>query len=326
MGTFSQWHTAFTRDGPRRVTWCVGSQRVLVEEVIDTTRTKLAVSPLDSLTFTAGETPDREIWAAANQYPLVPGANRLILVRNAQKIKTWLPLDAWMSRTRELPNVYLLLVSAAEKMEYEQDDDGKRRLKPPASWVKTKGYLVECALPNERDAVAWVCRQVPAMDEKTAGYLLTRVGGNLIMAANLCKKLALFTGNGASPNARVVDVLCSEMPSDSFAELLLLLKHREALHAIEHVPDAEIGRIIGLLDARLELLHSLHQAVLSGVTLRDLKSRTGIERFEAESYWGIARDYDHNHIVYRRKILSVIDDAYRIGVRGGLLEVLTSLW
>lgn len=87
MGTYRQWRVHADRGEVKRVTWVCGPERLLVEEVVDTTRRQIAASDMDYVTISCvpsaeNKEPVKDMWDAASQYPLVPGANRLILCRS----------------------------------------------------------------------------------------------------------------------------------------------------------------------------------------------------------------------------------------------------
>lgn len=317
---FTQWRTGVDRGELRRVTWVCGEQRVLVEEVVDTTRSGVGASVLDSITFTAGEDPDREIWAAANQYPLDPGAPRLLLVRSAQKLRHWAPLHPWLGSTRQLPGVYLLFVSDEHDIS-QVTVSGRRITAPHIEAMKApRGHVVRCATPNADDAVAWVCRHA-TVDTRTAQHLLTRVGGDLVAAKAVCAKLSLFPGVVAG--TRAVDALVTQMPGLGFVDALLDLRRSEALLCLPGLTDPERMRIIGLLDHRLDVLATLHRLVRAGLTQREVQ---GIPHFLVRQYWFTAKHYDTARCAYRRRLLAVIDDALRSGARTGAFEALVALW
>lgn len=317
---FTQWRTGADRGELRRVTWVCGEQRVLVEEVVDTTRSAVGASVLDSLTFTAGEDPDREIWAAANQYPLDPGAQRLILVRAAQKLRHWAPLHPWLASTRQLPGVHLLFVSDDADIP-QVSAPGKKVTAPHIEVMKApRGHVVRCSTPNADDAVAWVCRQA-TVDTRTAQHLLTRVGGDLVAAKAVCGKLGLFPG--VSAGSRAVDALVTQMPGLGFVDALLDVRRPEALLCLPGLTDGERLRVIGLLDHRLDLLATLHRHIKAGLTQRDIQ---GVPHFLVRQYWFTAKHYDTAQCAYRRRLLAVIDDALRSGARTGAFEALVALW
>lgn len=301
------------------MTWVCGNQRVLVEEVVDTIRTILAPSELDYQCLYAGS-DETEVWATVRQYPLTPGANRLIVVRDAEKLTRWAQLTSWMATTRQLPGVYLVLVSNDSDLPYITELGRKGGLKPHIAAIKApRGSLVRCAMPAEDDAVAWVRRRAQ-MDDATAKFLLTRTGGNLATVAAVCAKINLFDG---AAGTATIEALCAEKPSASFVDLLLGLDKKAALLRVPDLPDAEAGKLIGLLDSRLDLLASLHRIQVTGQSLREA---TGINPYLARLYIGIAKHYDQSRCVYRRRVLAVVDDAFRNGAREGVWEALVALW
>jgi hypothetical protein len=311
VGSFSQWRRSADSGEIRRVTYVCGAERVLVEEVVDSIRTGLDVSALDRVTFTAGTDPDRDIWAAAHQYPLTPGARRLVCVRAAEKIRYWQPLPGWLAATRQLPGVYLLFVSG---------DDSPAPGVPVEAVKAPRGHLVRCAAPNEADAVAWVRRRAPALDDTTAGYLLTRTGGDLAAAATACTKISLFDG---VPGTQVVDQLCAQVPAASFVESLLTLRKPDALRAAAVMAPEEYGRALATLDQRLDAMAVLWRAVRAGHTAREVAS---VPTFLVRQLAPHAKHYDPARCAYRRKALAVVEDAHRGGARTGVLEALVALW
>lgn len=301
------------------MTWVCGDQRVLVEEVIDTTRARLAASELDYISISHSTTFDRDVWAEANQYPLNPGAVRLVVIRDAEKLNHRGQLVDWLSRTRQLPNVHLVFVSAEPDFPYTTAG-GKKTLKPYAAAIKApRGVLVRCAMPNEDDAVRWVCRRT-RLDDSTARHLLTRAGGNLATAAAVAAKLSLFDGQASTAT---IDLLCLERPMDDFTDILLALDKRRALLRIPDLDEPNRLKLVALLDSRLDLLQTLHRHQAAGRTLREI---TGVSPFLARQYLPLARHYDPSQCSQRRRVLALVDDVLRSGVRVGALEALVSLW
>lgn len=319
MSTYHQWRVAADKGEVKRVTWVCGDQRVLVEEVVDTVRARVGASVLNYQTFTAGTDPDREFWAAAHQFPLEAGANRFILVRNAERISRWQPLDGWLAATRQLVGVYLLFVSGEPDFAYQMVDGRKAGLKPHLETIKNRGRIVRCSMPHELDLVAWVRRRVP-LDEEMARYLLRRTGADLATVAGTCTKLALLPGN---PGPVTIDALCAEAPTDTFVNALLNLRKRDALLAAPSVSDKDYGRTVSVLDQRLDLLAALWRATRAGRAAREI---TGWPTFLVRQYLPAAKHYDPDRCVYSRRVLAVCDEALRGGARTGWLEALVALW
>jgi DNA polymerase III delta subunit len=324
VASYTHWVEHYSSAPPKKVTWVCGEERVLVEEVVDHTRAALGVSDMDYVSIVAGSAPDKEIWAAANQYPFTPDQNRLVLVRDAERVKRWDPLEAWLANTRQLPTVHLLFVSSEHDFPYQTGKDGKSTgdLKRHVGWIKGKGHLVRCSYPNEEDVVAWVKRQVDS-PVRVAEHLLRRVGGDLGLARNVCLKAQLFSGELSTP---VVDVLCSESPSSDFVDALVRLQKPKAFRALEVLPQDAWSMTIGQLDYRLEILGKLHSALRKGQTIKDVSISGSVPVFLARELMPVAKIYDRDRRLSCRRVLAVADDALRGGARDGCMESLVALW
>ena len=319
MGSYTQWRTAVDAGELRRVTYVAGDQHVLIEEIVDTLKVKLAPSAMDYISLSSSPTLDRDVWAEANQYPLTPGSNRLVLVRDADKLTRWQPLENWLARTRSLPGVYLLFISGEPDLPYTTVG-GRKTLKPHVALIKApRGSVVRCTGLNEADLIAWVRRR-SALDETQARHLLTRTGGNLTMAAAVCHKLALF---GLSVGSETLNKLITEQPSAEFTDHLIALDKRRALLALPNLDDADRLKMVALLDSRLDLLEKLNRIHTAGRSWRDA---TGVNPFLLRQYMPYARHYDSSSCTNRRRVLAVIDDALRSGARLAVMEALVALW
>ncbi len=312
MGTYQQWRAAADKGEVRRVTFVCGDVPVLVNEVVDTVTALVDAGVLDKVTVWAGETPAAEVWDIAAQYPLTPEAPRLVCVRDAHLLKDWSPLAGWVAGARFLPGVHLLFVSASAELPSVR---GKPAPHIAALQGRRQAHLVRCAQLKAEDAIAWVRRRA-RVDQDVAHHLLRRVAGNLGAAAQVCAKVALFDGQ---PSRSTVDALCAEA-GDEFVEELLSGRKRQALRA---VADAEPGAAIGLLVHRVDLLGALWRASRAGQSAREI---TGHPPFLVHRFLPHAKHYDPQRCVYARRVLAVVDGAYRNGARDGVLEALVALW
>jgi DNA polymerase III delta subunit len=318
IASFAQWRVAVAGGDLRRVTWVAGDQPVLIEEVIDTTKRLLAPADGDYISLSHSPTFDRDVWAEANQYSLNPGANRMILIRDAHKLTRWQQLDLWLSRTRALPGVYLVFVSGEPDLPYA--NASKRTLKPHVEKLRApRGYLVRCTMPAEADAIAWI-RSRSRLDEETARHLLTRTGGNLAACAAVTSKLSLFS---TAAGTAVIDALSKETPAADFTDNLIALNKRQALLALDRTSTEDHLRMIALLDSRLDLLAKLHRIQAAGQSWREA---SGINPYLQRQYLPYARHYDPTACSHRRRILTLVDDVLRTGARVGVLESLVALW
>ncbi len=300
----------------RRVTWVCGDQRVLVEEVVDTIRERLAPGPLDYISVSYSNTFDRDVWAAASQYPLNPGSNRLIVVRDAEKLARPQRITDWLCHTRRLPKVYLLFVSNDSVLPGKKNE--------LTNWAKAlrapRGHLVRCSTLSPEAAVAWARRRSAGLDDSAATYLLTRTGGDLATVAGVCAKLNLFAGR---VSAATIDQLCAESPQQDLADNLLAGKKKLALLCLPGLSEQDSLGLLSLLDSRIDLLHSLHRHQSAGRSWRDIQ---GISPFLIRQYMPLARDYDTARCSQRRRALASTEEALRAGARTGVLEGLIALW
>ncbi len=317
MGTFAQWQRTIDKGEVRRVTYVCGPQRALVHDVVAVTRKLIAPGELDQ--HTASGT-DKDLWPQAFQHAMVAGGNRLLLIRDAEKISNWAPFTRWITGLRQLPGVHLLFVS--------NDDDvprgpgGKRAAAAPhiEAMKPPRGYVVRCTEPAEDDAVAWVRARSP-LDDNTARHLLSRVGGDLTAAAAVCAKLAVF--GDVTVSTTVVDELVAARPGDDFVDSLLAGKKHDAFALIGQLGERDQLKVLGLLDQRLDMLTLLWESQAHN---RYGGPVAGVNPFLVRRYTPMAKDYQPQRCAQRRQVLAVIDDAVRSGARDGIWEVLVALW
>lgn len=296
-----------------------GDQNVLKEEVVDTTRARLNPSALDYRSFSAEPGWEREVWAEANQHPFEPGATRLIVIRDADKLTRWEQLTGWLTRTRQLPHVYLVFVS--DEPDFPSTGAGnKKTLKPHVAQLRApRGFLVRCTLPGEADYLSWIHSRARIADQ-VARHLLTRTGGNLDQAAAVCAKLALFD---SAAGVATIDALVEETPAAGFTDNLIAGDKRHALLNLTSIRPADYFQAVALLDSRLDLLNKLNRIQIAGRSWRD---STGINPYLLRQYLPYAKEYDSSACAYRRQVLATIDHVLRGGARDAVMEALVSLW
>lgn len=315
MGSYAQWRTTVDSSGPRRVTWVFGDQPVLVEEIVEHTRTLVAAGELDAVSLTGGTVPDVEVWAAVHQFPLQPGANRLVLVRDAAKIKHWDPLPGWLTESRRMPGAYLVLVCGTTEL-----PTGAAGKALDAVKTRRNVLVVKATQPSPDDLHAWLKRRAPRLDDYVAAHLLARVGGNMMAAAHTAAKLALFD---VSASTATVDALVDALPADTFADTLLAGDKTHALRLVEQMTDDDAVKALALLDQRLELLTALHRGLQDGRRPHDVPD---VNPYLARRYADTARHYPPRRAANLRTVLAVVDNALRSGARTGCLETLVALW
>lgn len=326
MANWRQWREQADLGEVRRVTWVCGTERVLVEEVVDHVRSTLAPADVDYVSLVAGSDPDKEVWAQANQYPMTPKAPRLVLVRDADRIKKWKPLEDWINSSRLTPTQHLLFVSNESDFPYLPNPQGKpTTLKPHAELIKAKtlGRLIRCAPPNEEDLVYLVQRLMPGTDSHTAAYLITRTQGSVSLIHNVAGKASVFKG---SVSPQVIDALCSESPSEDFTHELLALHKPQAFLALEALAYQDYPKTIGSLDRSLDYMGKLNQALRRKQTLKDISMSKEVPVFIARLLLPYAKHYDPQRITSCRQVLAMADSNIQAGAREATMEAVVSLW
>jgi DNA polymerase III delta subunit len=320
MPNYSQWRTSADKGQVARVTWLCGDQRVLVEEVIEETKRILDLTEFDYVVL-SGDSSPVEIWDAAYQYSLDPTANRLVLVREADKVKQWGPLKKWFKDSRKLVSTYLMFVS--DEADYPVVPDTKNvELQEHIELIRTKGKTVRCSMPSSGELTSWVVRN-SMFKEPTAKFLIGRSGGDLNIIANICKKSWLFKED---PGQSVVAQLAGESPSQTFADALLEMKKTDALNALSSLPEDEYVKVVGQLYSRLDTLQTLNKTLPNFTTYKELAEATGVKIFLIQKYGFIAKHYSPEKVSKCRSLLTIVDDAIQRRAYAGTMELLVTLW
>jgi hypothetical protein len=297
---------------------------VLIQEVVSTICARLEPDcEIQSLFAIITPLAEATMWADAASYPANMTRKRLILVKHAQNITHWDNLESLLEHSRELRHLYMIFVSDEDVLPRVVNAEDKEVLAPHVACLRdaAQGQIVVCSTPNERDLMAWVKRQMPCGDN-LAYHLLTRTAGNLAVARDVCMKASLFP----TVSQGLVDELCAQAPGEDFADALVAGDKREALAAAAELDPDELGSLIGLLDARLDMLGVLGKALGDGMDTADLHSKLRLSQFVISKYRKSAPGYTVPVTQRRRAVLAAADSAYRTGARTGVAEMLVSLW
>lgn len=326
MGSYVQWRKGADKGTVRRFTWVCGAELVLVQEVVARITTLVAPERGNLVRCSAGTFPEAELWTAAAEYPASPDQKRLIVVYEAHLLKGWENLISLLSYSRELRHLHMVFVSPEAALtrvtSYSAEgDETTLAYHLAALRDAAQGQLVVCSTPAYEDLIAWVKRLLPVSDT-LASYLLTRCGGELSAVRDACTKIRAM--EFAELTRGLIDELAVAAPGYDFADSLIWGDKKAAMAAIpgEH----ELGSLIGLLDARLDMLAELHKAVASGLRGADLHQKMRVPPFVVARYRRCAGGYTEQSVQHRRAVLAVADDAYRQGARVGVAEAIAALW
>lgn len=331
MVSFHQWQKSLkSKPEPRQITWLCGSETVLVDEAVEYIQSYLGPQPWDELHLVVGEDSERSIWAAAEQHPL-GSSPRLVIIRNAEDLKNWDRFIAWMRDRTLNPRTYLVLISNEERIpkttptREERRDGAKPEPLPHIAAIGARGHVVECrpfTSATAHHSIPWVQSKV-RMREGVAKHLMERSDFNLRHVRDLCAKLAVFPGE---PTIAVINDMLTERPRDSFADALLALDRKTALLALREIPPSDYGRVIGLLDSRLELAGMIHDMQVEHRSQGEITKAAGQQAFLVKDVLPVAKHYDIKRRQSIRKVLAVADEAYRSGQTESVMEALTLFW
>lgn len=320
MPSYSQWRTSADKGQVAKVTWVCGDQRVLVEEVVDETKAILQVTEFDYVPLWAESDSELSIWDAVYQFPLEPDAKRLILVRQADKIKNWKPLEKWLQDSKNISSNHLMFVS--DEIGYPMSLEEEPEYPEFFELIRKRGKVVKCSMPNPAEVISWIKRNSTFTDY-SASFLFDRCGSDLSAVSNVCKKSKMFK---ADPGSQVITQLSEEYASQSFSDCLIYLNKKAALLDLPNIPESDYSKIIGQLYSRLDMLQVLHRAAPNFNTTRELSEATGLKMFLVSKYVQAAKAYDKTKISNCRNILTVVDDAVQRQATEGAMELLVSLW
>lgn len=332
MATYSAWWKGFCKKPEvRPVTWLCGPERILVEDVLATIRQVLQPAPWNYVPLVAGEDSEREIWSEVFAVPQGSTQTRLVVVRNAERLKAPERLLMFLRRGDAHPGTYLVLVSSETTVPRKEPDEDQRRRGAKGDVVdhlaalSGKGHIVECrpfTIDTAQVAVDWVMSRIK-IRRAVAGHLLNRADGNMRLVRDVCQKLAVFPGE---PTIAAVNDLLSAQPRDTFVDALVAMDKKGALAALERIQPEEYSRTLGMLDSHLDLAGMIHDMQVEHRSAYDIAKKAGNKNFLVKDLLPVARHYDHRRRLLIRSTLVVADDALRAGARVGVMEAVVALW
>lgn len=312
MASYKQALDLWLKGERKRLYYLVGPDRIMVEDFVDMVRTGLKVRPTEYHPLSAAEADERDIWATINAYPTLHEDRRLVIVRDAERLRQPKHLLNWLE-SRLVPQTTVVMVDARDRVDTTTEHMGRA--------VKT-GRLVQCGPTNDEDAMDYLGRITP-LDRATFEKLMRHAGGDLARAANACKKAA---ASGAPMSERTVPALCTRSVGEAYEDALVRLDKARAAEIARLVPDDGISRCIGALDYQLDALLRLNAAVKRSDSVRDIMAKSRVQGFLVKALLPLAKHYDRTSVAARTSALVLADAAYQQGHREGVLEMLAAAW
>jgi DNA polymerase III delta subunit len=316
---FNQWRNYAARGDVAKVTYICGDESTLAELVLDDIKNILQVPVTDYVSVDASQSDD--IWNLASQYPLDPNANRLVVVRNAERINFWAELSDWLAVSRSNPKNFLVFCSLASDAPAVFAKGKKVSYVEHIELIRTKGKFIKCSQPNNEDLVTW-CNSFGLSDE-SAEFLIQRTSGDTSAMLSVLKKVKIWNG---SPNTKALTLLCQEQALDSLADYIILGEKKTAYTAVQSLDPADYAKVISRLDSRLDYMTDIYRCMLRRMYDVDIASTTGIKIFLIKKFKGVAKEYEPNKVKYRRQLITMIDGTIRDGAKVGVWETLITLW
>jgi DNA polymerase III delta subunit len=316
---FNQWRNYAAKNDVAKITYVCGDQSALIELVLDDIKNILQVPVTDYVIVDASSSSN--IWELASQYPLDPNSNRLVIVRQAEKVTSWNELSEWLAHSRSNPKNFIVFCSNQSDAQAIFAKGKRVSYAEHIELIRAKGKFIRCSQPNEDDLVKWC--QSYNLTEASAEYLIQRTSGDTSAMLSVLKKVKIWKG---SPNAKAIELLCQEQALESLADYIILGEKRTAFTALKSIQTTEYAKVISRLDSRLDYMADIHRCQLRRMYDVDIASTTGIKIFLIKKFKSVAKEYDYKKVKYRRQLITVMDSAISDGATTGVMESLITLW
>ncbi len=316
MATYLQWSRSRL---VRPVTWACGPEWALAYEVEQQARHELATLPiLHTLWVDSANEP--RTWDYLLESP--PAGGRLVIVRDAQNLAMTDRMAILLENRARFS--YVLFISGEDDFA-RIESGGKKVLAPHLAVIKDSkdGQLIRCCKPSrDEDVLRLVASWWPGAGLNFASALLARCGGQLGAVYTACQ-----TARGAAlpPEERWLEMACQSVPQTKYADELLAGHRGAALEEAARLSDAEAASVLKLLGTRLAAM-----VTYNALRARDMDAeqiaRHGIARWQQSQLAPYAARYAPPKVLYCRKLLAMAEDAFRSGIRDGLLQAVAALW
>jgi hypothetical protein len=316
---FNQWKGYAAKKDVAKVTYVCGNQSALVEIVVKDIIDILKPPVTDFVNVYATDTMN--IWELASQYSLNPETNRLVVVRDAEKITNWNGLEDWLANSRVNPKNHIVFVANTDDAPAIFSKGKRVSYAEHIDVIRTKGKFIKCSMPSHEDLISWA--QSYGLSKESAEFLIERTSGDTGNMLNVLRKIHVFK---ASPNVKAINLLCDEQFLSSFTTYLIEGDKYGAYQSLQNL--SEDGRLKALteLDYTLNYVYEIGNCVRKRMYDVDIAAKTGIKIFLVKKFRPVVKDYDEKKIKHCRQLLAMTDSALRQGAKTGVMEGLITLW
>lgn len=313
MATYIQWN----KNRPvRKVTWVCGPEHALVQEVL-AEHNRLELDRHSYYLASTAEEP--QLWDSLLSWPR---GGSLAVVYNAERLTL---LDRFEVLVEAVPDLAHVVFCADADDFARTEAGGKHPLAAHLAAIQASkdGQLVRCCRPSrEEDLLRVIASWWPGAGANLAAEVLARTGGDLESAWAACKTAEAA---GLVPAAASLDLACQQTPVVQYATHLLAGQTREAATEAARMSEAGVGGTLKYLTSQLGTLYAYHGYAALGLDA-DQVARKGIPRWQQLSLAPVAAGYGAERVTRCRKLLAMAEDAFRSGVRVGILEAVATLW
>lgn len=340
MPNVLQW---LSSDKPKkyRVFVLLGSNHTLRSDVLDGVRRVVDPQEVESFFLGSGEgdASPAQVWDSVTTQPMPGVKRRLVIVRDAHRIRNWRPLDAFIAGAASYPETSLVLVLDRDQLGKRERNREKSLPGAPVwetvyePWEQSLKNYASCGVfvcselsleaadrTKPSQAQRWLSMRLPLSQRQTE-YLWTRVGESPLLARDVLRGLELIGLRDASLLSfsdfmAYVNALVSVHGATDFVDHLLFDRKLEAFSAVQSsgFSAGDYRKILGLLAQRVDWLHALHGALATNEHLDQVVRRLGIPRHMVLYYAhrdvaknNIARKYDLRRVVRVRSLLADFD-------------------
>lgn len=302
----------------RKVYWLCGSERVLVEESVDLLRRLIYPADMDYMALDAGAVPEREVWAAINQFPMDTNAVRMVLIRRAEKLQQWDRFMLWADDLRTT-QTYVVFVSSDSEFPLHPESG---ELADHMKLIKEKGKPIRCARLSEKDMTEYVRSQIRITDPGML-VLLQRTECDSLSVVNFLRKVNLFDSYVTD---KTVKALCAESVTQSFASSLIARNKPKAYRAAELSSRSDINKILGLLELKLNQLGVLSRGFRQHRSISSMVREDQLPVYAVEELKPLVKDYPLDKIKSCMAVIRLVDELASQGVDEDVLTTLVALW
>lgn len=324
MATFLQWKKLYDEGELKRLYFVYGPDRPLVEDVVEDVRRRVDPHDFDYVYLMAGEAKDKEIWAHVNQYPLDMDSRRLVVVRSAERLKSFEPLKVWLE-SRLMPQVHVILVLSVA--EVKEEDWSKRHEGWKDIWhrIAATGRVVKCGPLNTAELQEMAQARF-GLDKAVANYLVERLGGDLLEITNVGKMLSIFPVSRRTK--ALVHRFTEDRPAAEFVRDLVALKKPNALLALRKMGVEDYRTVIMILSRELDVARRVNKANVRSKQEYEIISELKLvaKAFKVKRLLPHAGHYNQERFVRCARALADADDMLQKGATTGVLEALVATW